>query len=158
MGVSIVVESIDWSILQWFHECILYLFFGTNHYVLKYYIKIVLYQYPNWLHYLMDRSVCCCWTVIVCFYYSQTERIESNGMESNRINSSRIKPNQTKPTRVCTVVRKIVCLLNTVGYPSKHIHVHGCQHNMTQHDTTRLSRHPIIVTVFVFLILLSFFL
>ena len=29
MGVSIFGELIDCSIFQWFHECILYLFFGT---------------------------------------------------------------------------------------------------------------------------------
>jgi len=79
MGVSIVGESIDCSILQWFHECILYLFllfFGTNHCVLKYYIKIELYQYPNWLHYFTNRFVCCrgrCrGTDPVCSYYNQT--------------------------------------------------------------------------------------
>ena len=50
----------------------------------------------DWLHYLMNRFVCCCWTVTVCCYCNQT----------NRIGSDRIRPNKTNSC-VFTLVRRI---------------------------------------------------
>ena len=60
----------------------------------------------------MNRFVCYCWTVTVYCYYNQTNQIKSNQTD----------------LWVCTVVRRIISVLNTARYPSKRIYTYCCRY------------------------------